>query len=185
MTRPQHKQMNGQRLGEILNSSAADSLPQSGAKPSLFSGARGINKLLLLLLIISLCMNVLHMRSMLDGHVADLQQTFYESSALVKDCAPMGPSSIGEPSSDDQTFEPIRFIAVGGPYHTGSTVSVTLFAYQLQDTQRPNIILLSEHMVLYQCKHCERCCQIKKHITGGVSCWLSTVWGSIISKLRR
>ena len=50
-----------------------------------------------------------------------------ESVDSKEDCSsipPMGPSSTGEPPLDDQTIEPIRFIAVGGPYHTGSTVSI-------------------------------------------------------------
>jgi hypothetical protein len=69
-------------------------------------------------------MNVLHIRSMLNDHAAVLQQSLHESFAPYEDCAPTGPSSTGEPTLDDQAFEPIRFIAVGGPYHTGSTVSI-------------------------------------------------------------
>jgi hypothetical protein len=121
-------QIDGRRLGEILKmhtpSNADDSRPQSRAKPSFVSGVRGINKLLLILLVMSMGMNVLHIRSMLDDHAAVLQQSLHESFAPYEDCAPTGPSSTGEPTLDDQAFEPIRFIAVGGPYHTGSTVSV-------------------------------------------------------------
>jgi hypothetical protein len=40
-------------------------------------------------------------------------------------------SSAGEPSLTNQSLEPIRFIAVGGPYHTGSTVSYLLYAFSI------------------------------------------------------
>lgn len=134
--------MDGRQLGEIIRASsgapARRSLRNAGAvsntegtkqpqnggamSPTMMRGG-GVNKLLLLFLVISLSINAFNMQYILDGQVAVLQDSIYESTAIKEDCTYLGPSSTGEPSEDDETFEPIRFIAVGGPYHTGSTVS--------------------------------------------------------------
>jgi hypothetical protein len=91
----------------------------------------GFNKILVLILTSSLGLNAIYM---MNGLPQKIQQSMlYEMPLIEEDYSstPSGLSFTGEPpSDDDQTLEPIRFIAVGGPYHTGSTVR--LFTHVLQ-----------------------------------------------------
>ena len=99
-----------------------------------------INKIIWLILLFSLGLNVVHLNG---GQLAVLQQSIYESSTIKEDVIlRMGASSSGEPPSDDQTFDPIRFIAVAGLYHTGSTVRSLLPAKSVFQIFPPDVIYL-------------------------------------------
>jgi len=80
-----------------------------------------LNKIMLLILFLSLGLNVVYV---MDRQLTVLQQSV-EASASNDKTTSTRSSSMGTPSSDNQIFqfEPIKFIAVGGLYHTGSTVS--------------------------------------------------------------
>ena len=80
-----------------------------------------LNKIILLALFLSLGSNVVYV---MNRQLTVLQQSV-ELSASKNKTTSTRSSSIGKPSTDNRIFqlEPLKFIAVGGPYHTGSTVS--------------------------------------------------------------
>ena len=98
---------------------------QPGHRPNNSSTATsrfgGVNKVLLVACAV---LSVTHIVDMMNTQ--SLLQSSMHDVPDYDDHIRYGSSSTGEPplSTDDQTFEPIRFIAVGGPYHTGSTVRV-------------------------------------------------------------
>lgn len=79
-----------------------------------------LNKIILLALFLLLGSNVVYV---MNRQLTVLQQSV-ELSASKNKTTSTRSSSIGKPS-DNRIFqlEPLKFIAVGGPYHTGSTVS--------------------------------------------------------------
>lgn len=97
--------------------------------------ARQTNKILLIALAVSSGVHVVHMMN----NQAVLQATLY-SSVPQNHCITLS-SSTGEPSSTNHSLEPIRFIAVGGPYHTGSTVSCLLYAFCTNSNEMSSVLM--------------------------------------------
>eukprot|EP00804_Cyclotella_cryptica_P023740 CCRYP_011138-RA/>CCRYP_011138-RA protein AED:0.04 eAED:0.04 QI:2527/1/0.85/1/1/0.71/7/1360/200 len=103
-------------VADKRSSRSSDTSHDAGTT-SIRTFARESNKILLLVLAISSGAHVVHMMN----NQAVLQATLSSSAPQNACITSSSSSSTGEPSLTDQTLEPIRFIAVGGPYHTGST----------------------------------------------------------------
>lgn len=124
MSEVNQRSVRNNRILTQLTKDDSDGSRINTVQPPTFTRGR-MNKLVWPILFISLSLNAIHWMDM----QLNLSQDYsiiesFDSKAGCSSIPHMDPSSTGEPPLDGQTIEPIRFIAVGGPYHTGSTVSI-------------------------------------------------------------